>query len=778
MEEKRYDVFLSFRGEDTRDRFATYLYQAFHHKQILTFMDHRLEGGDEIAPTLEKIIDESAISIVIFSENYATSTWCLDELVHILDCKERNGQIVMPIFNGIDPSIVRKQKGSYKDAFAKLEERFKDKRDKVRQWRDALTEAANLSGLDSKDFRCSRCWYLGHGGIGKTTLASAVFQRFSSYFEGRSYICDVRQQYKIFGPNKLREKLFTQLFNGEDALISMDTPFVGSPFIQDRLCRKKVLIVLDDVDSSVQLETLVEGYPQLAPGSRIIVTSRNRQVLVKVAVGIYKVKGLNYIESLKLFHLHAFGRNSYPKQYYETLSERVASYAYGNPLALKVLGSFLHSRSEEEWKSALEKLKRVPNKEILDVLRISYEGLDDEGIKNIFLDIACFFDKPFTREYTESILDGGDSSAKIGISVLIDKPLLEISRGEKYFRMHDLIRQMGWSVVSDEHKEPANRSRLCNANDVCHVLEKNMGTALIEGIILNMSEMKRDVKVSPAAFSKMCNLRFLKIYCDNVDNNEFKLYLPRGLESLVPIELRYFQWDFYPLESLPSDFTPENLVELILRGSHLKQLGNHVVKELNLSECSNLEEFPEILEPMEHFDSIDLSRTAIKKLPESIENLIGLTFLSAKDCKDIISQTTCATSNCTSLEMISSETNKSCLMDIGGWRLENCSKLDQNTRNVVVDCAISCMLNAVSHKHVDYDYLPDIFHIRYPREFSYQGMGSSMNIKLPLHWKDFLGVAFCIVFDRSKADPNTLLSCEIDYGHPMANDVLTWALVR
>ena len=104
------------------------------------------------------------------------------------------------------------------------------------------------------------------------------------------------------------------------------------------------------------------------------------------------------------------------------------------------------------------------------------------------------------------------------------------------------------------------------------------GTASIEGILLNMSEMKRDVKMSPAAFSKMCNLWFLKIYCDNIDSNKCKLCLPHGLESYVSNELRYFQWDFYPLEYLPSDFTPENLVELILRHSHLKQLENHVVK--------------------------------------------------------------------------------------------------------------------------------------------------------------------------------------------------------
>ncbi|KAF3449333.1 hypothetical protein FNV43_RR10061 [Rhamnella rubrinervis] len=685
-EEKMYDVFLSFRGEDTRNQFANYLYDALHEKQILTFMDHRLERGDEISPTLRKAIDESLISVVIFSENYATSTWCLDELVQILECKKRNGQIVMPIFYGIDPTSIRKQNGSYEVAFDQLEERFKNRMDKVLQWRAALTEAANLCGLDSKDIRPENkliqkivkdillklpkysSWNMdqckgrlfgiqehikqieellcfgstdvrivgiwGMGGIGKTTLASAVFQRFSySHFEGRTYLWNVRQEYECFGPNYLRKKLLTDLLKDEGNMVNMDTPFVASPFILDRLRRKKVLIVLDDVDSSIQLDALVEGYHQLAPGSRIIVTTRNKQVLAKVANGIHKVEGLNYIESLKLFHVHAFGKNSLAVDY-QTLSTRVASYADGNPLALRVLGSFLHSRSKEEWESALEKLKRVPNKDILKVLRISYEGLDDKAICDIFLDIACFFDYPFTREYAESIIDGGDSSAKIGISVLIDKCLIEICRNdETKLCMHDLIRQMGWSIISNEHKEPGNRSRLCDAND---------GTSMIEGIVLDMSEIKRDVMVKPTAFSKMCNLRFLKIHCrDHIGRNKSKLYFPQGLDSFVSKELRYFQWDFYPFKSLPSDFTFENLVELILRHSHVKQLGNHLVqflpklRKMDLSNSKLLSQIPD-LSQAPNLESLNLEGcTNLFRILSSIQDLHKLTHLTLNGCTNL-----------------------------------------------------------------------------------------------------------------------------------------------
>ena len=151
---EKYDVFISFRGEDTRDSFTSFLYEELRNKAIQAYMDdHQLERGDEISPTLMNAIEESMISLIIFSVNYASSTWCLNELVKILDCQKRNGQIVIPVFYGIDPSIVRKQKEGYAVKFAKLEERFKAEIEMVNQWRKALKHAADFSGLDSNKFR-------------------------------------------------------------------------------------------------------------------------------------------------------------------------------------------------------------------------------------------------------------------------------------------------------------------------------------------------------------------------------------------------------------------------------------------------------------------------------------------------------------------------------------------------------------------------------------------------------------------------------------------------
>ncbi|GLT67797.1 hypothetical protein SLA2020_400810 [Shorea laevis] len=145
----KYQVFLSFRGEDTRYNFTDHLYDALVDKKIDTFRDdEELEMGRPINPELFDAIETSRMAVIILSRNYASSTWCLDELVRILECKKRREMRVLPVFYHVDLSDVWHQVGSFKDAFDKHVERFKD-RDKVERWRAALREVADLSGSHS-----------------------------------------------------------------------------------------------------------------------------------------------------------------------------------------------------------------------------------------------------------------------------------------------------------------------------------------------------------------------------------------------------------------------------------------------------------------------------------------------------------------------------------------------------------------------------------------------------------------------------------------------------
>ncbi|XP_030936577.1 TMV resistance protein N-like [Quercus lobata] len=147
-----YDVFLSFRGEDTRNSFTDHLYTALQRSGISTFRDNeKLERGKSIAPELLKAIEESRFAIVILSRNYASSTWCLDELAKIIRCMKENEMTVLPIFYKVDPSDVRNQNGTFSQAFAKHEKRLKGNTKKVQTWRAALSEVANLSEWHSQD---------------------------------------------------------------------------------------------------------------------------------------------------------------------------------------------------------------------------------------------------------------------------------------------------------------------------------------------------------------------------------------------------------------------------------------------------------------------------------------------------------------------------------------------------------------------------------------------------------------------------------------------------
>ena len=142
-----YDVFLSFRGEDTRNNFTNHLFDALKRKGIFTFRDdEKLERGKSILPELENAIEESRVAIVIFSRNYASSTWCLEELAKIVRCMKVKGMTVLPVFYNMDPSDIRKQKGTFAQAFVEHEEYFMENMKKVQKWRDALKEVANIAG--------------------------------------------------------------------------------------------------------------------------------------------------------------------------------------------------------------------------------------------------------------------------------------------------------------------------------------------------------------------------------------------------------------------------------------------------------------------------------------------------------------------------------------------------------------------------------------------------------------------------------------------------------
>nr|XP_023927254.1 TMV resistance protein N-like [Quercus suber] len=259
-----YDVFLSFRGKDTRNNFTSHLYNALCDKGINTFMDDSLQKGEEISRELVKAIESSKILIVIFSKNFASSTWCLNELVKIFECRS-NDQLVYPVFYKVCPSEIRKQDGEFGIALVEHEKKFKDDIEKVQRWRTTLTEAANLSGfpyndtcteveffqrvikeisstisnhgplfvaqhpvgidiraeaiellLDMKSNNVCMVGICGLGGIGKTTISKAVYNRISHRFEGSCFLENVREMSETNGGIiRLQETLLSKIIRNE-----------------------------------------------------------------------------------------------------------------------------------------------------------------------------------------------------------------------------------------------------------------------------------------------------------------------------------------------------------------------------------------------------------------------------------------------------------------------------------------------------------------------------------------------------------------------------------
>nr|XP_024929274.2 disease resistance protein RUN1-like isoform X1 [Ziziphus jujuba var. spinosa]XP_048330222.1 disease resistance protein RUN1-like isoform X1 [Ziziphus jujuba var. spinosa]XP_048330223.1 disease resistance protein RUN1-like isoform X1 [Ziziphus jujuba var. spinosa]XP_048330224.1 disease resistance protein RUN1-like isoform X1 [Ziziphus jujuba var. spinosa]XP_048330225.1 disease resistance protein RUN1-like isoform X1 [Ziziphus jujuba var. spinosa]XP_048330226.1 disease resistance protein RUN len=668
----KYDVFLSFRGEDTRNNFTSHLNHALRQRGIQTFIDNQLIRGEEISPSLITAIQESKISVVIFSKNYASSAWCLDELVMILDCRESFGQLVWPIFLNVEPSHVRNQTGSFGDALL-LYEAPRDSntsskhKERLPKWKIALRKAGNLSGwhLNKGDESelIQRIVYAtlsklnrtplyvakhpvgidayvqsleslanvgandvrvigihGTGGIGKTTVAKAFFNKFADDFEGSSFLANVRETSQQYcGLVQLQQTLLSEMLGVH---LRVGNTHRGINIIRYRLCHKSVLLVLDDVDQLNQLEALAGEHAWFGPGSRVIITTRNKHFLTTYRVdATYEVKGLNYDEALELLSWNAFKENK-PVEGYHELSQCVVEYANGLPLAIVVSGSFLSGRSKLEWKSAIKDIGRKPHKQVYGILKISFDALQDNE-KTIFLDIACFFVGK-DRDYVIKALECFNLCPTIGIEVLRDMSLITIESGR--VQMHNLIQEVGCEIIRQESPEVGKRSRLWLAEDVFPVFSENMGTNAIEGIKLDLPEQKT-LYLSSKAFKKMKRLRLL-IFRNVV--------LSTTIEYL-PTELRFIDWPGYPFPTLSLNPGPKQLVILNMPNSQIHQLGEafknfESLKAVNLSSSKFLTEIPD-LSTAPKLESLYLRQcTNLVEIHESVGSLNRLGALDLKFC--------------------------------------------------------------------------------------------------------------------------------------------------
>uniref|UniRef100_A0A6N2L5I2 TIR domain-containing protein n=1 Tax=Salix viminalis TaxID=40686 RepID=A0A6N2L5I2_SALVM len=707
-----YDVFLSFRGEDNRKSFTGHLYTALVQAGVHTFLDeNELPRGEEISKHLLKAIQESKISIVIFSKGYASTRWCLNELVEILECKKRKtGQIVLPIFYDIDPSDVRRLH----------EECFKEK---VKEWRKALEEAGNLSGwnlndmenrheskliqaiikdvLNKLDPKCINvatnlvgidhlvqtisdflstttdevCMVGIHGmpGIGKTTIAKVVFNQLCYGFEGSCFLSNINEtSEQLNGLALLQEQLLQNILKQNVATINnADTGMVQ---IKQRLCHKRVIVVVDDVAQQCQLNALVGERGWFGPGSRVIITTKDERLLLKVDRK-FKVEELKRDVSLQLFSWHAF-RDKKPSKDYVELSKYVVDYCGGIPLALEVLGSRLSAKNKSRWKCVIDKLRIIPNHDIQEKLRICFDKLDDHKLQKTFLDLACFFIGR-NKEYVSHVLE-----ARCGYNPEDDLGTLSERHGKG-----------DHSQESPDH--PGNRSRIWQHEDAWNVLSKQMGTEVVEGLSVDVRASENKL-LSTGLFTKMRFLKLLQI-------NGVHLF---GPFKLLSEELIWICWLECPLKSFPSDLMLDNLVVLEMQYSNIKELWKekkilNKLKILNLSYSKNLVKTPNL-----HSTSLEKllleGCLSLVEVHQSVGHLKSLIFLNLKGCRRLktLPQSIC---NAKSLEILN---------------ISECSQLEKLLKHMGgMESLTELLADGINNEQL----LASIEHLKYLRKLSMCG---------------------------------------------------------
>ncbi|CAN6900694.1 unnamed protein product [Brassica oleracea] len=500
----------------------------------------------------------------------------------------------MSLFYQVEPTHVKKQTGDFGKVFLKTC-RGKTKKE-IRRWKHALTEVAQIAGyhsknwfnesemiediatdvsnklnlsapssdfdglvgmesqmtelepllqLDSDEVRKIGIW--GPPGIGKTTIARYLFNRHSKDFQLNVFIDNIKRKYETTAcfddysaKLYLQEQLISKLTNVTDI-----KNFSHLGIAKERLEDKKVLVVLDDVDRLVQVEAMAKETSWFGPGSQIIITTQDQNVLKASGINhIHRVNLPSYHNALEIFCMYAFGQKD-PKDGFSDLPYKIVSLVGKLPLGLKVMGSYFRGMSEQDWIEA--HLDR--DGEIASILKFSYDSLCDED-KRLFLHIASFFNGE-KFDIVEGCLAKCVSDVRHGLRVLTEKSLISKFLGT--IEMDKLLVELARKIVREQSvNEPGKRQFLTDAIGVGEVLSDDRAdsSSVVGFTVGTFDEI---TWTSERAFERLSNLQFLRILGKGVN--------PRSMNHMSQ-KLRVLIWHNFKMTCFPTSFNPKFRVKL------------------------------------------------------------------------------------------------------------------------------------------------------------------------------------------------------------------------
>ncbi|XP_039156374.1 TMV resistance protein N-like [Eucalyptus grandis] len=499
-----FEVFLSFRGPDTRDNFTSCLYHDMVEKGIRVFKDNEeLRVGQKIGGNLLRALDNTQIYIPIFSKSFASSVWCLREVAHMVDCtlKSDGKKEILPLFFDVKPDDVKLRTELYSNALSENEKKYGP--DEVTLWKAALREVATRAGWERKGEEYGELIKLivrevllklkvksrdlpyhlvqvddqkdieklldvdsngvrfviihGTGGIGKSTLAKVIFNRFLPKFNYSSFLEVVQHQDLL----QVQKKLLSDTL-GLTSIDGIHDTHDGIHRIRNGLSDKKVLVVVDNVDEKRQLESLAGSCDWFGSRSRIMVTVRDIRVVLnedkQMRPSNYLAHSVNEMplyRAIQLFSKHAFRSDTPPENCYDFSKEVVLSVGR-LPLTLEVMGSLFAGMNRSKWDETLEDLKQGPPNNVRESLMISINKLNTIE-KAIFLDIACFCIGE-DKTYVDYMWRSSNHSPRSAIDVLLLMLLIKID-WYNCFWMHDEVRDLGRYIIKEENFEDAGKRR-------------------------------------------------------------------------------------------------------------------------------------------------------------------------------------------------------------------------------------------------------------------------------------------------------------------------------